>query len=110
MRESDWPKEADALSSAALSAWILERWASISLPSTWLRAVRASASVAFFPNWEATTFISEPRTRISRLMSAIAFLNSRSPSRPIFKPKVLSDMACAFLGIQKSPTTTRGGA
>ncbi len=48
--------------------------------------------LVFLSNDEATSFISEPSTRISRLISVIARLNSRSPSKPIFKPKLESAM------------------
>ena len=74
------PKDSAALARAERSVSIFCFWASISLFSTWFLAVRASTELSFLSNWDCTTFISEPRTLKD-------FLNSFSPSRPIFRPK-----------------------
>ena len=92
VRESFSPNDAAEFSSAALSVSILAFWVSISLVSTWLREASAWVDLSFLSNWEATSFISEPSTRISRLMSVMARLNSRSPSRPILRPNDESAM------------------
>ena len=88
VRRSFSPKEVEAFSRALRRVSIFFFWASISLPSTWFRAVRASTESSCLSNWDCTTFISEPRTLKDWLMSASAFLNSFSPSSPIFRPKL----------------------
>ena len=52
VRRSFSPKEADAFSSALRRVSIFFFWASISLPSTWFRAVRASTESSFLSNWD----------------------------------------------------------
>ena len=60
--------------------------------------------LSFLSNCEATGYISEPKTLKELFISARDFLNSRSPSRPIFKPK-FSDILLHLLemGIKKEP-------
>ena len=81
------PNDSAALARAERSVSIFCFCWSISLFRTSLRAVRASVDLSFLSNWESTSFISEPSTLNELLISARDFLNSRSPSRPIFKPK-----------------------
>ena len=60
--------------------------------------------LSFLSNCESTSFISEPKTLKELFISARDFLNSRSPSRPIFKLK-FSDILRHHLGmeIKKEP-------
>lgn len=59
--------------------------------------IRWLVDLSFLSNCESTSFISEPRTLNELLISARDFLNSRSPSRPIFKPK-FSDILFHIFG------------
>ena len=88
VRRSVSPKDSEAFARAARSVSIFCFWASICLFSTSDRAVSASTELSFLSNSEDTSFISEPSTLKDWLISASAFLNSFSPSRPIFKPKL----------------------
>ena len=104
VRRSFSPNDSAALARAERSVSIFRFCWSISLFSTWFLAVRASADLSFLSNCESTSFISEPRTLNELLISARDFLNSRSPSRPIFRPK-FSDILRHLLGngIKKEP-------
>ena len=88
VRRSFSPKDSAALARACFSISTFLRWASTCSVSTLCRAVRASAESSFLENWDSTNFISEPRTLKDWLISVRAFLNSFSPSRPIFRPKL----------------------
>ena len=88
VRRSFSSKDSDAFLSACRNTSIFCFCASICLFRTSDRAATACMEVSFLPNSEDTSFISEPRTLKDWLMSAMAFLNSFSPSRPIFKPKL----------------------
>jgi len=88
VRRSFSPNEEEALSSAALRVEILSFCASISLFSIAFRAVTACTDLSFLSNWLVTSVISLPSTLKDWLMSRRAFLNSFSPSTPIFKPKL----------------------
>ena len=97
VRRSFSPNDSAALARAERSVSIFCFCWSISLFRTSLRAVSASVDLSFLSNCESTSFISEPRTLNELLISARDFLNSFSPSRPIFKPK-FSDILRHLLG------------
>ena len=90
------PKDSAAFSRAARRTSIFCFCASISLFRTVFREVSASTDLSFLSNWDATSFISDPRTLKEELMSASAFLNSFSPSRPIFNPKLSAIWTASF--------------
>lgn len=104
VRRSFSPKDSAAFARAERSVSIFCFCWSISLFRTSLRTVRASVDLSFLSNWESTSFISEPSTLNELFISARDFLNSRSPSRTIFKPK-FSDILRHLLemGIKKEP-------
>lgn len=87
VRRSFSPNDSAAFARAERSVSIFCFCWSISLFRTSLRAVSASVDLSFLSNWESTSFSSEPRTLNELFISARDFLNSFSPSRPIFKPK-----------------------
>ena len=88
VRRSFSPKDSEAFCRAFWSISIFCFWASIWEVRVFVLAARASAELSFLLNWDCTSFISEPRTLKDWLISLSAFLNSFSPSRPIFRPKV----------------------
>ena len=88
VRRSFSPKDWEAFSKAADSISTLFFCASTVFSSTSCRAERADTDLSFFPNWDSTSFISEPKTLKAELISERDFLNSFSPSRPIFKPNL----------------------
>lgn len=97
VRRSFSPKDSAALARAERSVSIFCFCWSISLFRTSLRAVRASVDLSFLSNCEATGYISEPMTLKELFISARDFLNSRSPSRPILRPK-FSDILRHLIG------------
>ena len=97
VRRSFSPKDSAALSKAERRVSIFCFCASISLFSIWFRAVRASTEVSFLANWDCTSFISEPSTLKNWLISDRAALNSFSPSRPIFNPKLSANYTTSFV-------------
>ena len=91
------PKESAAFRRAARSVSIFWRWASISLFRTVFLAESAWMDLSFLSNCEDTSFISEPSTLKDWLISDRAFLNSFSPSMPIFRPKLSATDRTSFL-------------
>ena len=96
VRLSFSPNDSAAFCSAARNVSIFCFCASISLFRTSFRAVSALTDVSFLSNWEETSFISDPSTLKVELISASAFLNSFSPSRPIFRPKLSATDIASF--------------
>ena len=88
VRRSFSPKESAAFWRAARRNSTLFFCASISLFSTVFLAESACTDLSFLSNCEDTSFISEPSTLKDWLISDSAFLNSFSPSMPIFRPKL----------------------
>ena len=90
------PKEVEALSSADRSVSIFSFCASIVFSNISLRAVKAWMDLSFLSNWELIRAISLPKTLNAWLISRSAFLNSFSPSTPIFKPKLSAKITSSF--------------
>ena len=97
VRRSFSPKDSEAFWRAARSVSIFWRWASISLFRTVFLAESACTDLSFLSNCEDTSFISEPSTLKDWLISDRAFLNSFSPSMPIFRQKLSATDRTSFL-------------